>query len=458
MAKFDYDLLTIGAGSGGVRASRMSAEFGARVAICEDNRVGGTCVIRGCIPKKLFAYGAHFADEFADSAGYGWTTPAAEFDWGRLVEAKNHEIDRLNGVYIRILRENGVEIIEERARVVDPHTIEAGGRTLTAETILIAAGARPATPDIPGREYVITSDEAFEMETLPKRVVIVGGGYIGVEFAGIFNGVGAEVTEIVRADTILRGFDQDVRLALADEMAKRGITIRSECVVRGIESENGALSLRLAHGEVLETDLVMYATGRTPRIEGLGLEALSVDVGESGGVVVDKYSRTSVPSIFAIGDVTNRVMLTPVAIAEGAAFAETVFNDNPRSMHYGDIPTAVFSQPPLASVGLTEDEARARHAEVDVYMSRFRPLKHTLSKRDESTVVKLVVHGDSDRVVGCHMLGMDAPEIIQGLAIAMTCGATKAQFDATVGVHPSAAEEFVTLREKRPHHPVRDLR
>ncbi|MDP6805171.1 MAG: glutathione-disulfide reductase [Rhodospirillales bacterium] len=458
MAKFDYDLLTIGAGSGGVRASRMSAEFGARVAVCENSRVGGTCVIRGCIPKKLLVYGAHFADEFADSAGYGWTIPTAEFDWGRLVEAKNREIDRLNGVYIRILRENGVEIIEEHARLVDPHTIEAGGRTLTAETILIAVGARPGVPDIPGREYVITSDEAFDLESLPKRVVIVGGGYIGVEFAGIFNGVGAEVTEIVRADTILRGFDQDVRLALADGMAKRGITIRSECVVRGIEKVNGALSLRLAHGEVLDTDLVMYATGRAPRTEGLGLEAAGVGVNESGSVAVDKYSRTSVPSVFAIGDVTDRVMLTPVAIAEGAAFAETVFNDNPRAMHYGDIPTAVFSQPPLASVGLTEDEARARHTEIDVYMSRYRPLKHTLSGRDESTVVKLVVHARSDRVVGCHMLDMDAPEIIQGLAIAMTCGATKAQFDATIGIHPSAAEEFVTLREKRPQHPARAVR
>ena len=458
MAKFDYDLITIGAGSGGVRASRMAAGFGARVAVCENSRVGGTCVIRGCIPKKLFVYGAHFADEFADSAGFGWTMGRAEFDWARLVEAKNREIDRLNGVYIRILRENAVEIIEESARLIDPHTIEAGGRTLTAETILIATGARPGIPDIPGRDLVITSDEAFELETLPKRVVIVGGGYIGVEFAGIFNGVGAEVIEIVRADTILRGFDPDARLALADEMAKRGITIRGECVVHGIESVNGALSLLLSHGEMIETDLVMYATGRTPRTKGLGLEAAGVGMDESGAVAVDEYSRTSAPNIFAIGDVTDRVMLTPVAIAEGAAFAETVFNDNPRPMHYADIPTAVFSQPPMASVGLTEDEARARHSEVDVYISRFRPLKHTLSGRDESTLVKLVVDADSDRVVGCHMVGTDAPEIIQGLAVAMTCGATKAQFDATIGIHPSAAEEFVTLREKRPRHPARAVR
>ena len=455
MASYDYDLITIGAGSGGVRASRLAAQFGARVAVCENSRVGGTCVIRGCVPKKLFVYGAHFADDFEDAAGYGWTVAEPSFDWAELVANKDREIDRLNAVYIRVLRENGVDILEATARIADAHTVEVGGRTVTAAYILVATGAWPKMPDIPGIEHVITSNEAFDLDGLPGRLVIVGGGYIAVEFAGIFNTLGVEVTEIMRGDTILRGFDEDMRITLADEMVKRGVDLRSDCLVRSIEKADGRYSLRLAHGDVVETDLVMYATGRAPRTKGLGLEEVGVDLDDGGAVVVDDYSRTAVPNIFAIGDLTDRAMLTPVAIAEGAAVARTLFKGTPAKMDYANVPTAVFSQPPLACVGLTEAQARARHRSVDAYVSRFKPMKFTLSGRDEQTVMKLVVDGDSDRVLGCHMMGMDAPEIIQGLGIALQCGATKAQFDTTVGIHPSAAEEFLTMREVRPDHQAR---
>ncbi len=455
MPQYDYDLITIGAGSGGVRASSMSAQFGARVAVCEESRVGGTCVIRGCVPKKLLVYGAHFADDFEDAAAYGWTVAPPEFDWSTLIANKDQEIDRLNGIYIRTLRENNVEILDGRAILADPHTIEIGGRSVTAEHILVATGSWPSMPDIPGIEHVITSNEALDLESRPERVAIVGGGYIAVEFAGIFHGLGSEVTEIVRGDSILRGFDEDVRLTLADEMRKRGIRLMAETVVRSIEKEDGAFSLRFAGGDTLTVDTVMYATGRAPNTRGIGLEEAGIELDAKGAVVVDAQSKTALDNIYAVGDVTNRINLTPVAIAEGSAVAQTLFNGTPTAVDHANVPSAVFSQPPIGSVGLTEAQARADYAHVDVYLSRFRPMKFTLSGRDEMTVMKLIVDADTDRVIGCHMVGLDAAEIVQGLGIALKCGATKAQFDATVGIHPSAAEEFVTMREKLPPHEAR---
>jgi len=448
--KYDYDLAVIGAGSGGVRAARMAAAFGARVAICEQDRVGGTCVLRGCVPKKLLVIGAHFADDFEDAAGYGWTVRDAGFDWASLIAVKNREIKRLNGVYMRTLRENGVEILEGRAVLADPHKVEIGGKSVTSRHILVATGGHPVTPDIAGMEHVISSNEALDLMRLPERMVIVGGGYIAVEFAGIFSRLGVKVTEILRADTVLRGFDQDLRTILASEMTKRGVEIRNETVVAGIDKKDSGYSLNLADGGAVDTDLVMYATGRRPNSAGLGLEEVGVELNEKGAVVVDEFSCSSVASIHAVGDVTDRLNLTPVAVAEGAAIAATLFNAKPMKADRQGVPTAVFSQPPLATVGLTEAQARAKYKKIDIYSSRFKSMKHTLSGRDETTFMKLVVNGKSDLVLGCHMIGMDAPEIIQGLGVALKCGAKKAQFDATVGIHPTAAEEFVTMREKRP--------
>lgn len=452
MPEFDYDLITIGAGSGGVRASRMASQMGARVAVVEESRVGGTCVLRGCVPKKLLVYAGHFADDFEDAAGYGWTVPEPAFDWGKLIAAKDKELDRLNAVYLRILKENNVDVLDGRGVVIDPHTVEVAGKSYTTKKILIAVGGWPSTPDVPGIEHVISSNEALDLQELPKRIIIVGAGYIAVEFAGIFDSLGVDVTLVLRADTVLRGFDEDIRMCLAHEMEKRGITLKTESVVRGIEKEGEEYSMRLAGGEVLEADLIMYATGRAPNTAGLGLENVGVELNEKGAIVVDAYSRTAVESIFAVGDVTDRANLTPVAIAEGAAFAQTEFNNNPTKVDHGNFPTAVFSSPPIGTVGLTEEEARVTYGEIDVYVSRFRPMKYTLSGRDEQTFMKLIVDQKTDVVVGCHMMGLDAPEIAQGLGIAMKCGATKAQFDATIGIHPSAAEEFVTMREKRPDH------
>lgn len=448
--KYDYDLITIGAGSGGVRASRMAAGFGAKVAVIEESRVGGACVIRGCVAKKLLVYGAHFADDFRDAAGYGWTVGGTDFDWARLITAKNREIDRLNGIYVNVLRANGVDIIEGRGILADAHTVEAAGKTLTAKHILIAVGSWPTIPKIPGIEHVITSNEALDLMSLPKRIAIVGAGYIAVEFAGIFNALGVEVTEILRADKVLRGFDDDLRKALGEEMGKRGVNLMVKTVVAGIAKTSGGYALSLHGGGTVEADLVMYATGRAPKTSGLGLKEAGIRLNDKGAVEVDEYSRSSRKSVMAVGDATDRMNLTPVAIAEGAAVAETLFNNNPTTVNYADIPTAVFSQPPLGTAGLTEEQARAKHGNnVDIYVSRFRPMKHSLSGRDEKTLMKLVVNAKTDRVLGCHMLGMDAPEIMQGLGIALKCRARKSHFDATVGIHPSAAEEFVTMRAKR---------
>jgi glutathione reductase (NADPH) len=448
MPRYDFDLLTIGAGSGGVASSRRAGGYGARVAICEELRVGGTCVLRGCVPKKLLVYGAQFADAFADAEGFGWTVPPAGFDWPKLIAAKDKEIGRLSQIYINMLKNSGVEIIDGHATLADPHTVEVAGRSYTTENILIATGSWPETPKIPGIEHVISSNEALDLEVLPRHIVIVGGGYIAVEFAGIFDGLGSEVVELIRRPELLHGFDDDVRVALGEEMRRRGVDIRGRTQVARIDKAAGGYIVTTAAGDKIETELVMYATGRRPNTKRMGLTEVGVRINEAGAVVVDEWQRSSVPNIYAIGDVTDRINLTPVAIAEGRAIAETLFNDNPTKMDHADVPSAVFSQPPIGAVGLTEERARREYGEVDVYMARFKPMKNTLSGREERTLMKLVVDARSDRVLGCHMLGPDAPEIIQGLAVAVKCGATKRQFDQTVGIHPSAAEEFVTMREK----------
>jgi glutathione reductase (NADPH) len=446
--EYDFDLVTLGAGSGGVAASRRAGSYGAKVAICESVRVGGTCVLRGCVPKKLLVYGSHFREELEDARGFGWTIGESTLDWGKLVAAKDRELDRLNAIYIRMLRDSGVQILDGRGTIVDPHTVEVAGKRYTAKHILIATGGWPSLPKIPGIEHAITSNEALDLPELPERVVIVGGGYIAVEFAGIFHSAGAHVEILLRSDSILRGFDQDIRSNLREQMAKRGISIRCETIVRSLEKEaNGSLSVRLAGDEMLDADVVLYATGRAPNTKNLGLEAVGVKLDDKGAVLVDEWSCTSVPSIFAVGDVTDRINLTPVAITEGRAFAETTFNNRPMKIDHHGVASAVFSQPPVATVGLSEEQARLAHADVDIYRSRFRPMKHTLSGRDEQTMMKLVVDRATDRVLGAHMVGADAPEIIQGLAIALKCGATKAQLDSTIGIHPTAAEEFVTMRD-----------
>lgn len=446
MAQYDYDLFTIGAGSGGVRASRMSASYGARVAVAEERYLGGTCVNVGCIPKKLLVYAAHFSEDFEDAGGFGWAVGERHVDWRKLIAAKNAEITRLNGVYRKLLQDSGVTIMESRAEVVDPHTVVVGGKKITARYILIAVGSWPTVPEFPGSEHAVTSNEIFFLPTLPRRLIIVGGGYIGVEFAGIFHGLGVEVTQLYWDRLFLRGFDDDCRKALAEEMRKKGIDLRFNADIEKIEKRSGVLRATLNGGATIEADQILYATGRVPKTASLGLEKAGVRMKDGGAVVVDEYSKTDVDSIYAIGDCTDRMMLTPVAIAEGRAVAETLFNNNSMKPNYINVPSVVFSQPNLGTVGLTEAEARERYAEITVYKATFKPLKHTLTGRDERTMMKIVVDHETDRVLGCHMVGPDAGEIIQGLAVAMNCGATKAQFDATIGIHPTAAEEFVTMR------------
>jgi glutathione reductase (NADPH) len=449
MVAYDYDLFVIGAGSGGVRASRMAASYGAKVAVAEHYRVGGTCVIRGCIPKKLLVYASHYHHDFEDARAYGWEVGEASFSWSRLIANKDKEIDRLNGVYINLLKNSGVAMFEGRAVLEDANTVRIGERSISAKYILIATGGWPVKPTLPGIEHAITSNEAFHLPTLPERVVVVGGGYIAVEFAGIFNGLGAKTTLLYRGEQILRGFDDDVRAHLAAEMSKQGVAIRVKSDIARIDKQgDGSLKLTLKDGEVLACDAVMYATGRKPNTGNIGLEQVGVKLDSSGAVAVDGFSQTSVPNIYAVGDVTDRIQLTPVAIKEGAAVAATLFAGKPTRADHKDVPSAVFSQPPIGTVGLTEAEAREEVGAVDIYKSTFKPLKHTLTGRDERTFMKLVVDGRTERVLGAHMVGPDAAEIIQGLAIAIKMGATKAQFDATVGIHPSAAEEFVTMREK----------
>jgi glutathione reductase (NADPH) len=450
MAQYDFDLFTIGAGSGGVRASRMSASFGAKVAVAEELYLGGTCVNVGCIPKKLLVYASHYADDFADASGFGWTAERPRFDWAQLIANKDKEIKRLNGIYRKILGDAGVEIIEGRARVVDAHTVSVNGKEFSAKYILAAVGSWPVVPMIPGAEHAITSNQAFFLPSLPERVIIVGGGYIGVEFAGIFHGLGAQTTQLYRGELFLRGFDQDIRFTLAEEMAKRGIDLRFKTDITKILKSNGKLVATLTDGTVLEAEQILYATGRASKTPDIGLEKAGVKLQDNGAVIVDDYSKSSVDSIYAVGDCTDRMMLTPVAIAEGMAVANTLFNNKPTRPSYENVPTAIFSTPNCGTVGLTEQQARQRNYHVDIYRTSFKPLRHTLTGRDERTMMKLVVDQASDRVLGCHMVGPESGEIVQGLAIALNCGATKAQFDATIGIHPTAAEEFVTMRSKLP--------
>ena len=448
MTRFDYDLFVIGAGSGGIRASRISHHLGAKVAIAENYRIGGTCVIRGCIPKKLLAYAAHYAEDLEDARGFGWSIEGASFSWPALIANKNREIARLSAVYTDGFAKVGITVIEGTAKLLDAHTVAIGERRVTAQNILIATGGGPSKPSIPGIEHAITSNEAFELPALPKRILMVGGGYIAAEFAGIFNGLGSEVTVSYRGEQILRRFDDDVRRHLHDEMGKKGVRILLKSAVSGIARRADGTLEANANGGKIECDAVMYATGRKPNTARLGLAELGVELDEAGGVVVDRFCRSSVANIFAVGDVTNRLALTPVAIREGAAVAMTLFGGVETPVDLDDVPSAVFSQPPVGTVGLSESTAAEKFGKLDIYKTTFRPLRHTLSGRDERTLMKLVVDAASQRVVGAHMVGADAPEIIQGIALGVKAGLTKQQFDATVGIHPTAAEEFLTLREK----------
>ena len=456
MPEYNYDLFTIGAGSGGVRASRFSANYGARVAVAEERYLGGTCVNVGCIPKKLFAYASHFSEDFENAAGFGWTVGESAFDWPTLVANKNKEIERLNGIYDRLLRAAGVEVFEARARIVDPHTVEVGGKTVTAAHILVATGGWPVVPDIPGKELAITSNEAFYLEKLPEKILIVGGGYIAVEFAGIFGGLGVDVTQLYRGPMFLRGFDDDVRHFLADEMRKKGIDLRFNHNLACIEKSGGKLCAIFENGIEVKVDTVMYCTGRAPNGRSFGAEEAGITFAKNGAIKVDDYFQTAVPSIYAIGDVIDRMQLTPVALAEGMAVANTLFRNKPTKMDYANVPTAVFSNPSIGCVGLTEEQAREKYGRVRIFTADFKALKHTMSGSDERTFMKLVVHRENDRVLGCHMVGPDAGEIVQGIAIALNCGATKAQFDATIGVHPTAAEELVTMRTPVPDEEEKD--
>ena len=439
------DLIVIGAGSGGVAAARRAGRYGARVAICEDVRVGGTCVLRGCVPKKLLVYAARAADEIADAAGYGWSIPAPAFDWRRLIRNKNAELDRLNGIYEKMLGDAAVPVLRGRGRVVDAHTVEVNGERHRAARILVATGGRPVVPEIPGAEHTIDSDRALDLDRLPRRLVVAGGGYIAVEFAGIFRKLGAEVTVVIRGERLLRGFDDDLRRHLEDEMRRDGTAVRAGCRVTRVRRTDSGLAVELTDGATLAADTVLFALGRTPNTRGIGLEDAGVRLRDNGAIVVDRELRTAVPSIWAIGDCTDRRNLTPVAIAEGRALAETWFNDNPSAVSYDNIATAVFSQPPIGTVGLTEEEARRAFGRIAVYRSSFRPMKNTLSGNGGRALMKLVVDAATDRVVGCHLIGPDSPEIVQGVAIAIKCGATKAQFDDTMAIHPTAAEECVTM-------------
>lgn len=446
---YEFDLLTIGAGSGGVAGSRRAAAYGPRVGIIEEARIGGTCVLRGCVPKKLLIYGVDIADTLADAAGFGWSIDGASLDWRKLIAAKDAELDRLHGIYVSMLDKAGVARIEGRGVLVDPHTVQVGDRRVTAERILIATGGWPSVPDIPGKELMITSNEALDLKNLPERIVIYGAGYIAVEFAGIFRAAGCAVDLVFRGDQVLRGFDGEVRAHLTDSLAARGINLLPGRTIASVAEEGAARRVTLSDGSVILAGQVMAATGRAPNTKGLGLEAVGVQTGVQGEIIVDNWSRTSVPSIYAVGDVTNRFNLTPVAIAEARAVAETLYNQNPMSVFENIVPTAVFSRPEVGTVGLSEEAALAAGHTLDIYTTRFRPMKNTISGRAERTFMKLVVDQPSQRVLGAHMVGPDAAEIVQGLAVALTCGATKQQFDRTIGLHPSAAEEFVTLRDKR---------
>jgi glutathione reductase (NADPH) len=449
VSKYDYDLFVIGAGSGGVRAARLAAQLGKRVAIAEEYRIGGTCVIRGCVPKKLLVYGSRYGAELEDATAFGWSHQDLKFDWSTLIHNVQREVDRLNGVYTRTLENAGVERFLTRAILEDRHRVRLADHEapVSAEYILVATGSAPAFPSIPGAEHFISSNECFQLETLPKNIVILGAGYIGMEFASIFTGLGVDVTVLYRGDQILRGFDLDLRDTVAEALRDRGVDLRMDSNIASIEKDGDGFRVVLDNGDCLHASSVMAATGRKPNTKGLGLEDVGVEVGSNGKVIVDAFSKTSADNIYAVGDVTDRANLTPVAIREGTAFVETVFEGRPKAMDYSFIPTAVFTEPEIGTVGLTEEEAREKHR-VDVYKTSFRPMRSTISGRDETIFMKLAVDAEADKVLGLHMVGPDAAEIVQMAAVSLRLRATKADFDATMALHPSMAEEFVTLRQK----------
>ena len=448
MAEYDFDLFVIGAGSGGVRAARMAAGMGVRVAIAEDRHLGGTCVNVGCVPKKLFVYASHYAESFEESAGFGLTHNGLSFDWPTLRDNKNREIERLNGIYQNMLVNSGCELINGRATLVDAHTVAVGDKQYSAERILIAVGGWPNIPNIPGKEHIISSNEVFYLDEFPKRALVVGGGYIAVEFAGIFAGLGADTKLVYRGDMFLRGFDNEVREFTATEVQKKGIDLKFNNNIESIEQQaDQTLLAQMTDGSVIETDLIMYATGRNPKVDGLGLEQLGIEQAGNGAIKVNDQYQTNLPSVYAIGDVIDRVQLTPVALAEGMALVHNLYAGKNQKVDYDLIPTAVFCQPNIGTVGLSEEQAREKYSEIEVYKSSFRAMKHTLSGSEERTFMKMLVEKTSRKVVGVHMVGPDAGEIIQGIAVALKAGATKEVFDSTIGIHPTAAEEFVTMRE-----------
>ncbi|HZJ97832.1 MAG TPA: glutathione-disulfide reductase [Oligella sp.] len=445
--EYQYDLFVIGAGSGGVRASRFAAQAGAKVAVAETKDLGGTCVNVGCIPKKLYSYAAQFNEAFSDAAGYGWSVPEATLDWAMLKKNRAQEISRLNGIYDNLIKNSGAELIRGWASIVDANTVEVDGKQYTAKHILVAPGGWPRVPDVPGKEYIITSNEVFDLEPFPKRFLIVGGGYIACEFASIFNSLGSEITLVYRGEQVLRGFDQDIRKHISNEIVKAGIDLRVQTEVAAIKKVAEGYQVQFNNGDTVEVDAVMYATGRVPRTEGLGLENAGIELGDRGEIKVDENYRTNIPSIYALGDVTDRIQLTPVATGEAMVLIDQLFGNGERKLSYDYIPTAVFTHPNIGTVGYTEEEARKKFGEVVIYRSEFRALKHTLSGNSARTLMKLIVDKATDKVVGLHMIGDDAGEITQGFAVAIKAGATKADFDGTIGIHPTAAEEFVTMRQ-----------
>jgi len=447
VGRFDYDLFVIGAGSGGVRCARLSGSMGAKVAVAEERFMGGTCVNVGCVPKKLYVYGSHMHEDFELAQSYGWTTEGVKFSWQTLRDNKIKEINRLNGIYRSLLNNAGCDVFESRAKVVGPNSVEVDGKTYTAQTILIATGGWPFTPDIPGIEHAITSNEFFDLDKLPERALVVGGGYIAIELACIFHNLGVDTTLSYRRDLFLRGFDDDVRLHLRDELLKKGLKILFNHNVTSIEkTDDQLLKVKDSQDNTAAYDLVLYATGRMPNVAGLGLDTTAVELNSSGAVQVDENYKTSEDSIYAVGDVTDRVQLTPVALAEGMFVAHHLFGRGGNSVNYDSIPTAVFTQPPIGTVGLSEQDARALGFDVQVFKSEFAPMKYSFSSEKERSLMKLIVDAKTDRVLGAHMVGPDAGEIIQGIGIAVGMGATKAQFDQTIGIHPTSAEEFVTMR------------
>lgn len=450
MSDYDFDLFVIGAGSAGVRASRMAASYGARVAVAEDRYMGGTCVNVGCVPKKLYVYASQFSNAFKDSRGFGWGAQTPDFDWATLRDNKIEEISRLNSVYDTMLGGAGVEVINGRARFVDAHTVAVGDQQYSAEKIIISTGTWPYIPDIPGREHAVTSNEIFDLPEFPKRMLVVGGGYIAVEFAGIFNGLGAQTTQLYRGPMFLRNFDEDIRKIAAREIAAAGVDLRFNSNLSAIEKQSdGSLKAILEDGSHIEADAILYATGRKPHLQDLDFDKVNVELTAKGMIKINETFQTSEPNIYAFGDVTGGMELTPVALAEGMAFAKTQYNDQPTVVDYDNIPTAVFCQPNIGTCGLSEEQASQRYGDVTVYESEFRAMKHTIGGRQERTYMKLIVDTATDRVVGIHMMGEDSGEIIQGMAVAMKAGATKEVFDSTIGIHPTSAEEFVTMRSPR---------